>query len=119
MTKTSTTTISLTMLAAMVHWSIMTSTSRRLTRVNVAQPLKARTPVQTTVRHEETSPIASDALIKTVAVASEPSIRTVEVANAASIKTVEVVTDASVKTLVVDVTSTGAHSIDLVQSAVG
>ncbi|KAG2762004.1 hypothetical protein PC116_g21192 [Phytophthora cactorum] len=36
MTKTSTTTISLTMLAAMVYWSIMTATSRRLTRVNVA-----------------------------------------------------------------------------------
>ncbi|KAG2774857.1 hypothetical protein PC116_g28276 [Phytophthora cactorum] len=111
MTKTSTTTISLTMLAAMVHWSIMTATSWQLTRVNVAQLLKARTPVPTTVRHEETSPIASEASIKTVAVASEPSIRTVEVANAASIKT-----------LVVDVTSTattGAHSMDLAQSAVG
>ncbi|KAG2848165.1 hypothetical protein PC118_g662 [Phytophthora cactorum] len=34
--------------------SIMT-TSRRLTRVNAAQLLKARTPVQTTVSHEETS----------------------------------------------------------------
>ncbi|KAG3231030.1 hypothetical protein PI124_g23876 [Phytophthora idaei] len=120
MTKTSTTTISLTMLAAMVHWSIMTATSRRLTRVNVAQLLKARTPVPTTVRHEETSPIASEASIKTVAVASEPSIRTVEVASAASIKTAEAVTEASVKTLVVDVTSTattGTHSMDLVQSA--
>ncbi|KAG3199753.1 hypothetical protein PC129_g24011 [Phytophthora cactorum] len=66
--------------------------------MNVAQLLKARTPVQTTVRHEEKSPIASEA----------------------SIKTVEVVTEASVKTLVVDVTSTvktGAHSMDLVQSA--
>ncbi|KAG3223387.1 hypothetical protein PC129_g5934 [Phytophthora cactorum] len=97
----------------------MTATLRRLTRANVAQPLKARTPVQTTVRHEETSPIASEASIKTVAVASESSIRTVEVANAASIKTVEVVTEASVKALVVDVTSTvktGAHSMDLVQS---
>ncbi|KAG3127924.1 hypothetical protein PI126_g21636 [Phytophthora idaei] len=111
----------------------MTATSRRLTRANVAQPLKARAPVQTTVRHEETSPIASEASIKTVTVVSEPSIRTgevanaasiktVEVANAASIKTVEVVAEASVKTLVVDVTSTvitGAHSTDLVQSAVG
>ncbi|KAG2966717.1 hypothetical protein PC120_g27057 [Phytophthora cactorum] len=87
----------------------MTATSRRLPRVNVAQLLKARTPVQTTVRYEETSPIASEASIKTVAVA-----------NAASIKTVEVVTEASVKTLVVDVTSTattGAHSMDLAQSA--
>ncbi|KAG2760556.1 hypothetical protein PC116_g18895 [Phytophthora cactorum] len=122
MIKTSTTTISLTMLAAMVHWSIMTATSRRLTRVNVAQLLKARTPVQTTVRHEETSQIASEASIKTVAVAGEPSSRTVEVASAASIKTVEVVTEASVKTLVVAVTSTvttGAHSTDRVQSAVG
>ncbi|KAG4224054.1 hypothetical protein PC116_g27484 [Phytophthora cactorum] len=121
-TKPSTTIISLTMLTAMVHWSIMTATPRRLTRVNVAQLLKARTPVQTTVRHEETSQIASEASIKTVAVASEPTIRTVEVANAASIKTVEVVTEASVKTLVVDVTSTvttGAHSTDLAQSAVG
>ncbi|KAG2792762.1 hypothetical protein PC118_g23346 [Phytophthora cactorum] len=120
MIKTSTTTISLTMLAAMVHWSIMTATSRRLTRVNVAQLLKARTPVQTTVRHEETSQIASEASIKTVAVAGEPSSRTVEVASAASIKTVEVVTEASVKTLVVAVTSTvttGAHSTDRVQSA--
>ncbi|KAG3052953.1 hypothetical protein PI125_g26080 [Phytophthora idaei] len=100
----------------------MTATSRRLTRVNVAQLLKARTPVPTTVRHEETSPIASEASIKTVAVASEPSIRTVEVASAASIKTAEAVTEASVKTLVVDVTSTattGTHSMDLVQSAVG
>ncbi|KAG3231423.1 hypothetical protein PI124_g23482 [Phytophthora idaei] len=58
---------------------------------------------------EETFQIASEASIKTVAVASEPSIRTVEVA-----------TEASVKTLVVVVTSTvitGAHSMDLVQSA--
>ncbi|KAG3054184.1 hypothetical protein PI124_g23268 [Phytophthora idaei] len=89
----------------------MTATSRRLTRVNVAQLLKARPPVQTTVHHEETSPIASEASIKTVAVASEPSIKTVEVA-----------TEASVKTLVVDVTSTattGTRSMDLVQSAVG
>ncbi|KAG3106098.1 hypothetical protein PI125_g13301 [Phytophthora idaei] len=89
----------------------MTATSRRLTRVNVAQLLKARTPVQTTVNHEETSQIASEASIKTVAVASEPSIRTVEVTNAASIKTV-----------VVDVTSTattGAHSMDRAQSVVG
>ncbi|KAG3064824.1 hypothetical protein PI125_g24114 [Phytophthora idaei] len=78
----------------------MTATSRRLTRVNVAQLLKARTLVQTTVRHEETP----------------------QIANAASIKIVEVVTEASVKTLIVDVTSTvttGAHSIDLVQSPVG
>ncbi|KAG3123412.1 hypothetical protein PC128_g27628 [Phytophthora cactorum] len=122
MTKTSTTTISLTMVAAMVHWSIKTATSRRLTRVNVAQLLKARTPVQSTVRHEETSPIASEASIKTVAVVSDPSIRTVEMANAASIKTVEVVTEASVKTFVVDVTSTvttGVLSMDRVQSAVG
>ncbi|KAG3112972.1 hypothetical protein C6341_g27781 [Phytophthora cactorum] len=120
MTKTSTTTISLTMVAAMVHWSIKTATSRRLTRVNVAQLLKARTPVQSTVRHEETSPIASEASIKTVAVVSDPSIRTVEMANAASIKTVEVVTEASVKTFVVDVTSTvttGVLSMDRVQSA--
>ncbi|KAG3079746.1 hypothetical protein PI125_g20642 [Phytophthora idaei] len=89
----------------------MTATSRRLTRVNVAQLPKARTPVQTTVSHEETSQIATEAPIKTVAVANEASIRTVEVVNAASIKT-----------LVVDVTSTvttGAHSTDRVQSAVG
>ncbi|KAG3123202.1 hypothetical protein PI126_g23825 [Phytophthora idaei] len=122
MTVTSTTTISLTMLAAMVHWSIMTATSRRLTRVNVAQLLKARTPVQTTVSHEETPQIASKASIKTVAVTSEPSIRTDEVASAASIRTVEVVTEASVKTLMVDVTSTvttGVHSMDRVQSATG
>ncbi|KAG3070131.1 hypothetical protein PI124_g21120 [Phytophthora idaei] len=43
MTKTSTTTIRLTMLAAMVHWSIMTATLRRLTKLNVAQLEKART----------------------------------------------------------------------------
>ncbi|KAG2957157.1 hypothetical protein PC121_g25357 [Phytophthora cactorum] len=119
MTKTSTTTISLTMLAAMVHWSIMTATSRRLTRVKVAQLLKACKPVQITVSYEETSQIASETSIKTVAVASEPLIKTVEVANAASIKTVEAGTEASVKTLVEDVTSTvktGAHSMDLVQS---
>ncbi|KAG3058320.1 hypothetical protein PI125_g25249 [Phytophthora idaei] len=122
MTKTSTTTISLTMLAAMIHWSIMTATSRRLTRVNAAQLLKARTPVQTTASHEETFQTVSEASIKTVAVASEPSTKTIAVANAASIKTVEVVTEASVKTIVVDVTSTattGAHSTDRVQSAVG
>ncbi|KAG2969392.1 hypothetical protein PC116_g32421 [Phytophthora cactorum] len=88
MTKTSPSTISLTMLAAMVHWSIMTVPSRRLTKANVAQLLKARTPVQTTVSHEETSQISSEASIKTVAVASESSIKTVAVANAASIKTV-------------------------------
>ncbi|KAG3109118.1 hypothetical protein PI125_g11224 [Phytophthora idaei] len=111
MTKTSMTTISLTMLAATFDWSIMTATLRRLTMVNVAQLLKARTPVQTTVSHEETSQIASEASLKTVAVVS-----------AASIKTAEVVTEASVKTLAVDVTSTattGAHSTDRVQSAVG
>ncbi|KAG2783648.1 hypothetical protein Pcac1_g6650 [Phytophthora cactorum] len=39
----------------------MTAISRRLMTVNVAQPLKARTPVQTTVNHEETSQIASEA----------------------------------------------------------
>ncbi|KAG4037966.1 hypothetical protein PC123_g26472 [Phytophthora cactorum] len=57
-----------------------------------------------------------------IAVASEPSLKTVAVATAASTKTVEVVTEASVNTLVVDVTSTattGAHSTDRVQSAVG
>ncbi|KAG2759491.1 hypothetical protein PC129_g8209 [Phytophthora cactorum] len=90
MAKTSTTTIGLTMLAVTAHWSIMTATSRRLTKVNVAQLLKAHTPVQTTVSHEETYQIATEASIKIVAVA-----------NAASIKTVEVVTEASVKTLVV------------------
>ncbi|KAG2957079.1 hypothetical protein PC120_g28578 [Phytophthora cactorum] len=109
MTKTSTTTISLTMLAAMVHWSIMNATSRRLTRVKVAQLLKACKPVQITVSYEETSQIASETSITTVAVASEPSIKTVEAG-----------TEASVKTLVEDVTSTattGAHSMNLVQSA--
>ncbi|KAG2791528.1 hypothetical protein PC129_g23725 [Phytophthora cactorum] len=109
MAETSTATISLTMLAATVHWSIMTATSRRLTKVNIAQLLKARMTVHTTVSHEETSQTAS-----------EPSIKTVAVANTASIKTAEVVTEASVKTLVVDVTATattGAHSMDCVQSA--
>ncbi|KAG3231365.1 hypothetical protein PI124_g23539 [Phytophthora idaei] len=111
MTKTSMTTTSLMMLAGTVHWSIMTATSRRLTKVNVAQLLKARTPVQTTISQEETSQIASEDLIKTVAMASEVSI-----------KTAEVVTEASVKSLVVDVTSaatTGTHSTDRVESAVG
>ncbi|KAG2766547.1 hypothetical protein Pcac1_g21983 [Phytophthora cactorum] len=78
----------------------MTATSRRLTKVNVAQLLKTRTPVLTTVRHEEISQIASEASNKTVAV----------------------VTEASVKTLVVDVASTAttsAHSMSRVQSAVG
>ncbi|KAG2932428.1 hypothetical protein PC129_g675 [Phytophthora cactorum] len=111
MTKMSTTTISLTMLAATAHWLIMTATSRRLMKVNVAQLLKARRPVQTTANHEETSQIATEASINTVAATNE-----------ASIKIAEVVTEASVKTLVVDVTSTattGAHSMDRVQSAVG
>ncbi|KAG3044817.1 hypothetical protein PI124_g24471 [Phytophthora idaei] len=89
----------------------MTDTSLPLTKVSGVPLLKARTPVQTTANRVGTSQIASEASIKTVAVASEPSIRTVEV-----------VTEASVKTLVVDVTSTattGAHSMDLAQSAVG
>ncbi|KAG4228509.1 hypothetical protein PC116_g23131 [Phytophthora cactorum] len=55
------TTTNWTMLVATVHGSIMTAISRRLMTVNVAQPLKARTPVQTTVNHEETSQIASEA----------------------------------------------------------
>ncbi|KAG3124556.1 hypothetical protein PI126_g23197 [Phytophthora idaei] len=78
----------------------MTATSRRLTKVNVAQLLKARMPVQTAISHAETSQIASEASLKTVAVANE----------------------ASIKTLVVNVTSTattGANSTDRVQSAVG
>ncbi|RAW20212.1 hypothetical protein PC110_g23346 [Phytophthora cactorum] len=89
----------------------MTATSRRLTRVNVAQLLKARATVPTTANHGGTSLISSEA-----------SIRTVEVANAASIKTAEVVPAASIKTLVENETSivtTGVHSMDHVLRVVG